>query len=170
LLHALLPVIRSLEEHRCRTFYCGFLGFDVDFEHRVAPHLPLYLGLKRGPVLLHLSEHRGDATVWMDGVQGYRRELLGGAHGFAVPDIVDQPWGRELNMAHPFENMLRFCERPAQQRWRFHERPFWVKSGRSAGTSAMVVSGRSAGISSQGWKADISGSSTRRNCQDRSPS
>jgi len=113
-----IPVLRSLDERKCRAFYCGLLGFEVDFEHRFAPHLPLYLGLVRGPVRLHLSEHRGDAVtgsalfVWMTGIDDYRREIVSRADGIAVPEIADQPWGREIGMVDPFGNRLRFCERP----------------------------------------------------------
>lgn len=113
-----IPVLRSLDERKCRAFYCGFLGFEVDFEHRFEPHMPLYLGLIRGPVKLHLSEHRGDAVtgsavfVWMVGIDAYRRGLAANG-GFVLPEIVDQPWGRELNMLDPFGNRLRFCERPS---------------------------------------------------------
>ena len=112
-----IPVLRSLDEAKCRAFYCGFLGFAVDFEHRFQAHLPLYLGLIRGPVKLHLSEHRGDAVtgtalfVWMVGVDDYHRELAGRG-GFKVPEIADQPWGREIGLVDPFGNRLRFCERP----------------------------------------------------------
>ncbi|HEY6815460.1 MAG TPA: glyoxalase superfamily protein [Croceibacterium sp.] len=113
-----IPVLRSLDERKCRAFYCGFLGFAIDFEHRFAPHMPLYLGLVRGPVKLHLSEHRGDAVtgtalfVWMAGIDDYRRELAASGAGFAVPEIADQPWGREIGLVDPFGNRLRFCERP----------------------------------------------------------
>lgn len=115
-----IPVLRSLDERKCRAFYCSFLGFAVDFEHRFAPHMPLYLGLVRGPVKLHLSEHRGDATtgsaifVWMAGVDAYRRELAARGESFTLPEIADQPWGREIGMVDPFGNRLRFCERPAR--------------------------------------------------------
>jgi catechol 2,3-dioxygenase-like lactoylglutathione lyase family enzyme len=113
-----IPVLRSLDEGKCRAFYCGFLGFEVDFEHRFAPHMPLYLGLVRGPVKLHLSEHRGDATtgsaifVWLTGVDAYHRELATRPSGFPLPAIADQPWGREIGLVDPFGNRLRFCERP----------------------------------------------------------
>jgi len=115
-----IPVLRSLDERKCRAFYCGFLGFRVDFEHRFVPHMPLYLGLVRGPVKLHLSEHRGDATtgsaifVWMDGVAAYHHELAARGEDFTLPEIADQPWGREIGMVDPFGNRLRFCERPAR--------------------------------------------------------
>lgn len=112
-----IPVLRSLDERKCRAFYCGFLGFEVDFEHRFAPHMPLYLGLVRGPVKLHLSEHRGDAVtgtalfVWIAGIDAYRSELAASETGIAVPEIADQPWGREIGLVDPFGNRLRFCER-----------------------------------------------------------
>jgi catechol 2,3-dioxygenase-like lactoylglutathione lyase family enzyme len=113
-----IPVLRSLDERKCRAFYCDFLGFAVDFEHRFAPHMPLYLGLVRGPVKLHLSEHRGDAVtgsalfVWMAGIEAYRSELAASETGFPVPEIIEQPWGREIGLVDPFGNRLRFCERP----------------------------------------------------------
>jgi len=111
-----IPVMLSLDETKGRAFYCGFLGFEIEFEHRFAPHMPVYLGLKRGPVQVHLSPHRGDATtgsavfVWMTGVDAYRRELAARGAGFSVPETVDQTWGRELDIADPFGNHLRFCE------------------------------------------------------------
>lgn len=114
-----VPVMLSLDEAKCREFYCQFLGFEVEFEHRFAPHLPVYLGLRRGPVELHLSPHRGDARagsavfVWMTGVDDYRRELAASGTGFPVPEPLDQTWGRELTVTDPFGNRLRFCERPA---------------------------------------------------------
>ena len=115
-----IPVLRSLDERKCRAFYCRFLGFEVDFEHRFEPHLPLYLGLVRGPVKLHLSEHRGDATtgsalfVWLAGIDAFHRELAARRDGFGLSDITDQPWGREIGLVDPFGNRLRFCERPAR--------------------------------------------------------
>ena len=115
-----IPVLLSLDETKGREFYCNFLGFAVEFEHRFALHMPVYLGLKRGPVELHLSPHRGDATtgsavfVWVTGVDEYRRELVASDTRFRVPELVEQPWGRELTLTDPFGNRLRFCERPTQ--------------------------------------------------------
>ena len=92
-----IPVLRSLDEAKCRAFYCGFLVFAVDFEHRFAPRMPLYLGLVRGPVKLHLSEHRGDAVtgsaliVWMDSIDAFHRELAASVARFEIPEIADQP-------------------------------------------------------------------------------
>jgi hypothetical protein len=115
-----VPVMPSLDEAECRAFYCDFLGFEVEFEHRFAANMPAYLGLKRGPVQLHLSPPRGDATtgsavfVWMTGVDDYRRELAAKSDDHSIPKAADQTWGRELTIADPFGNRLRFCERPAK--------------------------------------------------------
>lgn len=113
-----VPVFRSLNEARCRAFYCRFLGFDVDFEHRFEATMPLYLGLRMGPVQLHLSENPGDAVpgssafFWMSGVDAYRDRIAASGEDFKLPEIYDQPWGRELGFIDPFGNRLRFCQRP----------------------------------------------------------
>lgn len=114
-----IPVFRSLDEGRARSFYCDILGFEVEFEHRFEAGLPLYLGLRMGPVALHLSEHPGDAIpgssafFWMQGVDAFRRRVAASSAGFAVPELHDQPWGREIGFIDPFGNRLRFCQRPA---------------------------------------------------------
>ena len=56
------PILRSFDEAKAREFYLDFLGFQVVFEHRFEPGLPLYMGVARGDCALHLSEHHGDAT------------------------------------------------------------------------------------------------------------
>ena len=61
-MHAPIPILRSFSEEKAREFYLGFLGFTMDWEHRFVPTAPLYLQLTRGNLVLHLSEHYGDAT------------------------------------------------------------------------------------------------------------
>lgn len=113
-----IPVFRSLDEARCRAFYCRFLGFAVEFEHRFDAALPLYLGLRLGPIQLHLSENPGDAVpgssafFWMNGVDAYRDRIAASGEDFKLPEIYDQPWGREIGFIDPFGNRLRFCQRP----------------------------------------------------------
>ena len=112
-----VPILGGLDEARSRAFYCDFLGFEVDFEFRFEPDQPLYLGLERGPVHLHVDHHGnvpgGSWTfVWLSGIDAYRETLLTRRGGFAVPEIVDQPWGREMKVTDPLGNILRFCEPP----------------------------------------------------------
>ena len=57
-----IPILRSFDEAKAKAFYCDFLGFRVDWEHRFAVGWPLYCQVSLGDCVLHLSEHHGDAT------------------------------------------------------------------------------------------------------------
>jgi catechol 2,3-dioxygenase-like lactoylglutathione lyase family enzyme len=110
------PVLRSFDEVRARAFYCDFLGFDMIFEHRFEPDLPLYLGVSREGCVLHLSEHHGDATpgsavrIAVDDVHDYARQLRDKRFGNARPgDPVKTPWGcLEMTITDPAGNRLTF--------------------------------------------------------------
>jgi len=114
-----VPIMLSLDEGMCRKFYCDFLGFEIEFEHRLAPNMPVYLALRRGEAQLHLSPLREDVTegsavlIWMTSIEGYQRELAARSDGHSIPKVAPHSWGRELAIADPFGNRLRFCERPA---------------------------------------------------------
>ncbi|EGH41168.1 hypothetical protein PSYPI_01542, partial [Pseudomonas syringae pv. pisi str. 1704B] len=56
-----IPILRIFDERKAREFYIDFLGFSIEFEHRFEADLPLYLGISRNGLNLHLSEHHGDA-------------------------------------------------------------------------------------------------------------
>ncbi|NIE82097.1 MULTISPECIES: glyoxalase superfamily protein [unclassified Burkholderia] len=111
-----IPILRIFSEAKAREFYLDFLGFQLLWEHRFEPGLPLYAAVKRGELELHLSEHHGDATpgstvfVPMEGIDALHAELIGKQYGYARPGIEQQDWGRELTVADPFGNRLRFAE------------------------------------------------------------
>ncbi|WP_376090176.1 glyoxalase superfamily protein [Roseomonas sp. CCTCC AB2023176] len=113
-----IPVLRSFDEDKAREFYLDFLGFSVDFEHRFAPDLPLFMQVSRGGLVLRLSEHHGDGspganvTVQATGLDALRDELLAKAYRYARPGIEEMPWGtREFRVTDPFGNRLVFEER-----------------------------------------------------------
>src|SRR5689334_13353243 len=54
------PILRSFDEKRAKDFYLHFLGFELVFEHRFEEWAPLYMSVKKGDCVLHLSEHYGD--------------------------------------------------------------------------------------------------------------
>lgn len=114
-----VPILRSFDEAKAREFYCDFLGFSIDFEHRFAPDLPLYLGLSRGAFALHLSEHHGDASpgatlhVPMMGITVFQQELLAKTYRYGRPGIVSQPYGQEMTVYDPFGNRIRFVQKPS---------------------------------------------------------
>ena len=112
-----IPILRMFDETKAREFYLDFLGFSVEFEHRFEPGMPLYLGISRNGLELHLSEHHGDASpgatlfVPMHGIEQFRDELLAKHYGYGRPQIVKQDWGQVLEVYDPFGNRIRFCQR-----------------------------------------------------------
>ncbi len=116
-----VPILRIFDEDKARAFYLEFLGFRLDWEHRFEPDLPLYMGIERAGLTLHLSEHHGDATpgsavfVWMTGIDQLHAELAAKRYGYNRPGIQEQPWGRGLTVTDPFANRIHFYERPREE-------------------------------------------------------
>ncbi len=115
---ALVPILRSFDEAATRDFYLRYLGFEIVFEHRFGPDMPLYMGVRLGGQELHLSEHHGDATpggavrIEMQGVDAYHRAIGERGHPRVNPGIQDQEWGwREVIVKDPSGNRLVFCSR-----------------------------------------------------------
>ena len=112
-----IPVLRMFDAAKAREFYLDFLGCKVDFEHRFAPDLPLFLQVSLGNVVLRLSEHHGDAapgskvTVEMKGLAEYHAALNAKKYRYARPGLVEQPWGAtSMTIADPFYNHIEFTE------------------------------------------------------------
>lgn len=109
-----IPLLRIFDEAKARAFYVDFLGFTVDWEHRFEPALPLYLQVRRGACVLHLTEHHGDACpgaalrIAVDALDDLLAELQGRPYGYARPGIQAQPWGRDMAITDPFGNRLIF--------------------------------------------------------------
>jgi len=108
-----IPILRSFDENLMRAFYLDFLGFEIGFTHRFAPELPLYVEVRRGDCVIHLSEHYGDASpagalrIPMDDVHGYCATLNEKNHGHARPSVQSQPFGwDDMCVTDPFGNRL----------------------------------------------------------------
>ena len=117
-----IPIFRIFDLEKARDFYVGFLGFQVDWEHRFEPTAPIYLQVSRNGLVLHLSEHHGDACpgstvlVQTAGLEEYHREITAKGYRFMRPGIEVAPWNaRVMEVTDPFGNRLRFNEpiRPA---------------------------------------------------------
>lgn len=116
-LTSITPVLRIFDEAKAREYYCGFLGFSWEWEHRDEDG-PLYAGIIRDGLHIHLSEHFGDGTpggqirVAVEDVAALHAELMAKAYRFAKPDLWEPPWGgREFTVWDPFGNRLAFFER-----------------------------------------------------------
>jgi hypothetical protein len=110
------PILRSFDETRTKDFYLNFLGFELEFEHRFEEWAPLYMGIRLGECVLHLSEHYGDATpggavrIPVDDVSAYMADLRAKKHGNARPGKPQlTPWGNyEITIQDPSSNRLTF--------------------------------------------------------------
>ncbi|GAA5787479.1 glyoxalase superfamily protein [Chitiniphilus shinanonensis] len=115
--HATIPLLRIFDIAKARAFYLDYLGFRVDWEHRFAPDLPLYMQVTRGALTLHLTEHHGDccpgAAVFIqtDGVDALHAELATRDYPWLRPSVEVAAWGdRLLKLTDPFGNRLLFNE------------------------------------------------------------
>jgi len=113
-----IPILRIFDEAKAKEFYAGYLGFNIDWEHRFDDNAPLYMQVSRGSLRLHLSEHYGDSTpgsvifVRMHGVEEFHREISAKQYKYLRPGLEEQ---REigfkmLNIIDPFGNRIRFGE------------------------------------------------------------
>jgi len=112
-----VPILRIFSVEKAKEFYCGFLGFAVDWENRFGEDFPLYMQVSRIGLSLHLSEHHGDACpgaavhVEMSGVDAFHRAITATPYKYFKPGIEDAPWGaRVLSVIDPFGNRLSFNE------------------------------------------------------------
>jgi uncharacterized glyoxalase superfamily protein PhnB len=113
------PVLRIFDVDKAKEFYIDFLGFQVDWEHRFEDDLlmPLYMQVSRGGLVLHLSEHHGDAcpgsTVFLRvrGLKEYRQEIMAKGYRYMRPGL-EETFHNSLGMqvTDPFGNRLRFDE------------------------------------------------------------
>lgn len=111
------PILRIFDEAKAREFYLGWLGFEVVFEHRFEPGMPLYMGVRRDGCMLHLSEHHGDASpgaamrIEVDDIDALQRELATRPYRHARPTAESMPWGtRDMSLTDPFGNRLTFTD------------------------------------------------------------
>ncbi|MFL9907020.1 glyoxalase superfamily protein [Paraburkholderia sp. RL17-337-BIB-A] len=113
-----IPIIRIFSEEKAREFYVDFLGFTIDWEHRFEANFPLYMQVRRSELILHLSEHHGDAMpgstifVPVQDIDALHAELQRKDYRYGKPGVEALPWGKVLETIDPFGNRIRFCESP----------------------------------------------------------
>ena len=101
------PSIKVADAQRSVAFYCDVLGFHKDWEHCFDQGWPLYVGLSRGSMTLHLSEHGGGGTdraelfISVDDVDAAYGELVDRGLVAECPP-ADQDYGlRDFCFADP---------------------------------------------------------------------
>jgi uncharacterized glyoxalase superfamily protein PhnB len=113
-----VPILRMFDVAKAREFYLDWLGFAIDFEHRFDERAPLYMGVSRDGIVLHLSEHHGDGTPGShvtislaSGLDAFHAELTAKRYGYMRPGIQTTEWGtRDVVVIDPFGNRIRFSQ------------------------------------------------------------
>lgn len=110
-----IPIIRIFDEAKAKEFYLGFLGMDLDWEHRYDDGFPLYMQVSRDGLVLHLSEHSGDCSpgsktfVTTSDLDGLYKDLTSRGYRYSRPEITTAPWGDQVfEVIDPFSNRILF--------------------------------------------------------------
>ena len=113
-----IPIFRIFDEIKAKEFYINFLGMSIDWEHRFAPGMPIYIQVSKANLVFHLSEHSGDCTpgskvfVNTSDIDLLYKELAVKFYKYNKPEIEVASWGdRTLTLTDPFSNRILFNER-----------------------------------------------------------
>jgi uncharacterized glyoxalase superfamily protein PhnB len=114
----IVPILRIFNVEKAREFYVDYLGFEVDWEHRFDDNSPLYLQVSLGALVIHLSEHHGDACpgsavrIEITGVRAFHERLAAKNYRYLNPGIEQTPWDSvSVTLLDPFGNRLVFDEK-----------------------------------------------------------
>lgn len=110
-----VPALRILDYERSRHFYVEQLGFEIDWEWRHEPGLPVFMQISKAGLSLYLSENAGDGEpgivvyLYVTDVDAWHEEIEdAGLEVEAEP--ANQPWGnREMRLRDPDGNRLVFA-------------------------------------------------------------
>ena len=112
-----IPILRIFSVEKAKEYYVQFLGFKVDWEHQLDPEAPMYLQVSKGDLVLHLSEHHGDACpgsalfVDMTGLEALHREITAKGYRRMTPSIERSAWNTNvMRVTDPFGNRIVFNE------------------------------------------------------------
>ena len=109
-----IPHLRILDYAEAVAFYVDALGFEIDFEWRHEPGFPVYMGIRRGTLYAHLSEHEGSGppghgrgmTLSVADVDAWYAALVRKGVPFAQ-ELETRPWGaRDFVVHDPFGNTI----------------------------------------------------------------
>jgi catechol 2,3-dioxygenase-like lactoylglutathione lyase family enzyme len=119
------PILRIFDFDKAVQFYVDWLGFTIDWEHRIGAS-PVYLQISFQDITLHLSEHHGDCTpgarVFIDdfaALAPLHQTLLAKNYNYNRPAIYVPFYDEaalEMTVHDPFGNRLTFVERNAAKR------------------------------------------------------
>ncbi len=110
-----IPVLRIFDLDKAREFYIDWLGFKIDWQHRYGDDFPVYMQVSRGDIILHLTEHHGDACpgakvfIRFPDLIAYHTDLLARKYKYNRPGLEDAPWNaKAMEVSDPFGNRIVF--------------------------------------------------------------
>ncbi|MFQ4138602.1 glyoxalase superfamily protein [Nodosilinea sp. PGN35] len=110
-----IPALRITQYERSKAFYLDQLGFELEWEHRFAPHLPVFMAVVCDRMRLYLSAHAGDCQVGglvhfvVPEVETWHQDFLKRGVPVTVPPNNDLGFW-QMTIADPDGNQLRFME------------------------------------------------------------
>ncbi|MRG44141.1 VOC family protein [Chitinophaga sp. SYP-B3965] len=113
-----IPVLRIFDYAKAKEFYIDWLGFSIEWEHRFEENFPIYMQVKKGGIVLHLTEHHGDCSpgskvfIETTGVTEYHRQLSEKDYRYNKPGLEQAFWNAPcMEVTDPFGNKLLFTEK-----------------------------------------------------------
>lgn len=116
-----IPILRIFDYQKTIEFYVNWLGFEIEWgDQSDDNNAPLYMEIKKGDIVFHLSEHHGDGTpgtivfIWGEGVAKYHKELMDKQYKYNYPGLektfydavaftVDDPFGNKIIFNEKFD-------------------------------------------------------------------
>ena len=118
MIHGVTPVLGVSDSRAAEEFYCGKLGFELQFAYRpFRDHDdPCHMGVKRDDAVMRVSSFSGDGVprtsviIWTDNVDVLHEEFV--SKGVQIDmGPTDQVWGlREIHVRDADENKLVFAQ------------------------------------------------------------
>ena len=114
----IIPILRIFDYQKTIEFYIDWLGFEIAWEHRFEENTPVYIEVKKDNIILHLSEHHGDASpgssvfIWGQGVAEYHKELIDKNYKYNRPGLEKTFYDAvSFTVNDPFGNKIIFNEK-----------------------------------------------------------
>ncbi len=113
-----IPVIRIFDYNKAIEFYIDWLGFTIIWEHHFEENTPVYMEVEKDGLILHLSEHHGDAApgarvfIWCKGLKDYHKLLIDKKYKYNRPGLEKTFYDAMcMEVNDPFGNKLTFNEK-----------------------------------------------------------
>ncbi len=110
-----IPILRIFDVEKAKAFYVDWLGFKVDWEHTFEPNTPVYMRVSMDSLVLHLSEHHGDACpganifIECEQIEEYCELLKTKNYKYYRPSVEKTFYNTlEMSVTDPFGNKLSF--------------------------------------------------------------